>query len=230
VKMLCLALLLVAASMCADAREAGIPEDAVLRAGYLYHHPDLKHRLLGMHAFEEGRIAEAMAEFRRSARWADKVSQAMVAEMLWEGTAGARDPVAAYAWMDLSAERGYRVFVAKREQYWAALDDEQRRSALELGQVLYSEYGDDVARPRLESRLQQGRRLITGSRVGFVGPLKIHYRGGDIGGDVFYQDKYWHPARYFEWQDRVLSAPPTGTVEIGPLADGAGTHEYSAKP
>jgi len=214
--------------------EESSPDSEILTAGFLYHHPDLKHRLLGLEAYEAGKHAEALAEFKRSSKWADKASQAMVAEMLWKGEGTEPDPVTAYVWMDLAAERGYRGFIAKREQYWAALDEAQRARAVETGQAVYAEFGDDVAKERLARRIEQGRRTITGSRTGMVGNLKIMVPGPggwtSIDGSTYYKDQYWRPQEYFDWQDRIWSAPPVGTVEIGPIAGAEGEENGSRTP
>src|SRR5690606_33085954 len=126
------------------------------------------------------------------------------------------------AWMDLAAQRGYPSLVALRERYWSELDAEQRRLALEVGQGIYAEYGDDVAKERIRHRLERERRKITGSRVGFVGALSVYvpFEGGwkRLSGTEYYDDKYWVPAKYFAWQDRIGQLPPSGVVEIGPLS------------
>jgi hypothetical protein len=194
----------------------------ILTAGFLRYHPDIKHRLEGLAKLEDGQPIEALAEFRSAARFGDKVSQAMVAELLWSGAAETVDRAAAYAWMDLAAERGYQVFVAKRERYWTALDAAERKRALQVGQQVYAEYGDDVAKPRLETVLKRGRWAMTGSRVGFKGALEIQVPGPggqwvSISGEEFYDDKLWKPEQYFAWQDRTWGGPPVGTVTVGEI-------------
>ena len=190
--------------------------------GFLGAHPDLRWRKEGMAALEDDRASEAFTYFRRAARYADKPSQAMVAEMLWTGTGVPRDRPQAYAWMDIAAERAYVPFVSKREEYWEALDEAGRERALEVGRPLYEEYRDAVAQERLERKLEKAKRKITGSRVGFVGFLKVVVAGpGGIGiaidGERFYDDKYWEPDLYWAWQDSIWKDPPTGTVTVEPL-------------
>jgi hypothetical protein len=97
-----------------------------------------------------------------------------------------------------------------------------RARVLEVGEPLYEEYGDDVAKPRLEQELRRGQRNITGSRVGFVGALEIRMAGPggqplSISGDQYYADKYWRAERYWEWTDEIWSAPPKGRVDVGEL-------------
>ena len=194
----------------------------VLTEGFLRYHPDIKHRLEGLKQLDEARPGDAYQAFKRAAKYGDKVSQAMVAELLWAGAVGEGDRATAYAWMDLAAERGYEVFVAKREQYWAALDAAERQRALEVGQGVYAEFGDDVAKPRLETILKRGRWQMTGSRVGFKGALDIRIPGPgglpvSISGEEFYDDKLWKAEQYFAWQDRTWGGPPVGTVTVGDI-------------
>lgn len=197
------------------------PKQQVLTESFLSYHPDLKFRLQGMRALEDGDPAAAFKAFRDSARYADKASQAMVAEMLWNGQGVEADRALAYAWMDLAAERGYRQFVTLRERYWRDLDTTQQQRALEIGQTVYAEFGDAVAQERLERKLAQGRRQVTGSRTGFVGSLTIYVPipGGftTVDGSTYYADHYWRPKEYFAWQDQIWKDPPTGQVDVGPL-------------
>jgi len=198
----------------------------VLTADFLRYHPDIKHRLEGLRYLDEGNLALASTEFRKAARYADKVSQAMVAEIIWNSATSNAERSLAYAWMDLAAERGYQVFVAKREQYWAELDEAGRSAALGVGEKVYAEYGDDVAKRRLEDLLKRGRLAITGSRVGFVGPLEIKIPGPgglliSISGEEYYDNKLWRPNQYFDWQDRTWGGLPVGEVQVGELQSAA---------
>lgn len=214
-------LLLAFAAAPALATEDTMPDPQVLTASFLHAHPDLKHRLEGLEAYEEGDYEQAFREFQRSARWSDKISQAMVAEMLWKGQGTRADRAQAYAWMDLAAERGYPSLLGMREQYWAQLDAGERERAITVGKGIYDEYGDDVAMERLERRLERGRRQITGSRVGFVGTLQVLVPSENgwmrLSAEDYYSDRYWKPDQYFDWQDRIGRLPPAGVVEVGPL-------------
>jgi uncharacterized protein len=210
----------IAATGCAS-RPAAPPHAHVLSPGFLNHHPDLKHMLQGLDAFDLGNHELAMREFIAAARYASKPSQAMVAEMLWHGIGTPRDRPAAYAWADLAAERHYETFLLQRERYWAELDDAERAAALAAGESLYELYGDAVAKPLLEAVLTKGRRAVTGSRVGFVGNVTILLPGPNgmisVDGSTYFANRYWRPADYFKWQDELWDHPPTGVVEVGPL-------------
>lgn len=194
----------------------------VNNTGFLGAHPDLRWRREGQATLEQDRPREAFTYFRRAARFADKPSQAMVAEMLWTGNGVAVDRPLAYAWMDIAAERAYVPFVAKREAYWNALSETERARALQVGRPLYEEYRDEVAQERLERELKKAKRRITGSRTGFIGFLEVQIAGSHgapvtVSGERFYDDRYWEPDQYWEWQDAIWKDPGFGTVTVKPL-------------
>lgn len=197
--------------------------DEMVAAGFLEGHPDLRWRREAIIQQDAGRSALAFEQFKRAARYADKPSAAMVAEMYWEGIGVDQDRVMGYVWMDLASERMWRPFLAKREVYWAALGPEERSRAIEIGQAVYAEYGDAVARPRKEAALESARKRITGSRVGFVGSLTIEVPGpaGNIRirGDEFYNPTYWRSDRYWAWQDELWRDARPGIVDVGPVSD-----------
>lgn len=195
----------------------------MMSAGFLSSHPDLRYRLLGVEAYRDSEYERALQYFRRAAYYADKPSQGMVAEMLWNGQGTTRDPALAYAWMDLAAERGYRGFLVQRERYWTQLDEAARARAVEEGQAVYDRYGDASARPRIDRELRLARRKITGSRTGHpVGALRIEVPGPNgstvgIDGNKFYDPVYWDPEQYQAWHDQVWMEPRTGNVDVGEL-------------
>lgn len=193
------------------ADEARPPDPLVdplmLRGEFLRAHPDLNYRMLGMDALQRGRNEEAMRLFQRAARHADKPSQAMVAELLWQGRGVEADRAQAYVWMDMAAERGYPAFIAKREQYWQALDAAQRELAMANGRAVYAAYGDKVAKPRMAAALRRARLSTTGSRTGQqVGNLEISVPGAGLAptlieGSRFYDPTFWEPELYQAWHD-----------------------------
>lgn len=230
-------LLAVLSLACANAAGAPpVPRDApidgaVIAAGYLSHHPDLRHRIEGMRALDDGFPKQAMTAFRRAARYADKPAQAMLAHLYWTGTGTPVDRPRGYAWMDIAAQRGYPGFIGWRERYWAALSPAERREAVTIGRPLMDTYGDASAKPRLERVMRRGLRQQAGSRVGgsaigmtikLVGPTAggstssyvAEALGMTIDGNDYYQRKYWHPRAYWEWQDRQWGVDPSGTVVV----------------
>lgn len=194
-------------------------DPVMLTAGFLSAHPDLRFRLLALEKREQGKHDEAFPLFQRAAFYADKPSQAMVAELLWTGQGVTQDRALAYAWMDLAAERGYEGFLTLREHYWSQLQGDEREQAVALGQEIYARYGDQAAEPRLERILRRERRKTTGSRTGFTGNLRILVPtpAGDIeiDGSKFYDERYWDPAQYRAWHDAIWMKPRVANVSVG---------------
>ncbi|HVI59394.1 MAG TPA: hypothetical protein VM619_11080 [Luteimonas sp.] len=220
-----LALLPLATAVAGNGKKPSVPPDpstdpVMTGAGFLDWHPDLRFRARGMVAYNDHDDAKALHDFQRAAYYADKASQAMVAEMLWNGRGAARDRPLAYAWMDLAAERGYPVFIAVRERYWRELDAGERTCAVEAGRAVYARYGDKVAKPRIAAQLRRGRGQVTGSRTGFVGNLSIIVPGPGgtmlrIDPEVYYAARYWEPRKYQKWQDAMWRDPRIGHVTVG---------------
>jgi hypothetical protein len=207
---------------------AGAPpqiDPAMLTEGFLAAHPDLRWRAEGVRDYAAGRYEVALSELKRAARYADKPAQAMIAGMYWDGVGVPRDRALGYAWMDIAAERMYHDFVVYREIYWNALSADERRDAIARGQAVLAEYGDDAAKPRLEKVLRREGRSVTGSRVGFVGNLKIvpftgplAGTGMTISGERYYAPEYWQPKAYWKLQDEIWKAPPKkARVDVGPI-------------
>ena len=184
--------------------------------GFIAGHPDMYWRAVGQEALADGEARDAFDHFRKAARYADKASQAMVAEMLWTGNGVARDRAAAYAWIDLASERGYTKLLVVREKYWSELTPAERERAVKVGEDVYAEFGDSVAKPRMSAELQRARKRVTGSRLGHVGTLRTaqgsNARGtfpvmdlaslaGVVDGGNLYADKYWVPEQYWKWHD-----------------------------
>ena len=209
-------------------------EDVIASAGFMDSHPDMRFRVLGLRAMQNRKYEDAATHFRRAALYADKQSQAAYAEMLWEGRGIARDRPAAYAWMDLAAERGFGQFLAFREHYWESMDETERARALQVGQDIYARYGDDVAQPRMERVLRRAMYDVTGSRTGMVGSLKIYIPGpaGDVvvDGSHYYDPRFWQPAHYWTWQREIVEGARKGRVDVGDFKnDGAGAAPEPAR-
>lgn len=184
--------------------------------GFLGTHPDLYNYQAGAIAYNKEDYAKALAFFRKAAFYADKPSQAMIAEMLWNGRGIPQDRSAAYAWADLAAERNTPEMVALREAFWGELDEEGRRRALQAGEEIYARYGDDVAQPRVLAALRREKSKRTGSRLGSTtANVKVYAaapRGEamaededsepvNIDGEDFYAAAYWEPSQYFKWRE-----------------------------
>lgn len=189
-------------------------------AVFLNAHPDMKHRKQGWDAYAEGDFALARAQFLKAAWYGDKPSQAMLAEMDWKGLGAAVDRASAYVWADIAAERGYAVFVGVRERYWRALDNAEKARVAQDGPVRLAEYGDGVARGRLERHLRRHLRDIQWSSRTVAPPRTVtvyddHGVPKRIDGSRFYSPTFWDPAQYQAWQDAQWRTPPEGSVEVG---------------
>lgn len=217
----------------ADGRRPQADPD-LLKAGFLVGHPDLRHRMEGMRQLENGRAGEAVRQFMLAARYADKASQAMVAEMLWEGRGQPADRAMGYVWMDLAAERGYPALIVLRERYWAALDEQERSRARRDGLAIQELYHDGVSKPRLAAILRRERGKMTGSRTGYTGnPLRIlsgnSFGEATIDGNRFFDDRYWDPVQYQAWHNEVWNRPLQGTVEVGKVSSEPAAKNDSSK-
>ena len=187
---------------------------------FLNAHPDLKYRYEGWVAYEAGDYGRALEHFREASRYADKASQGMVAEMLWQGRGVPVDRSMAYAWADLAAERGYPAFLRLREQYWRQLSEADRARALREGQALLPEYADAAARPRMARFLVKAEQSRKRSSMSIGRPREIRFPapGGGMASipiHRFLAPKFWDPVQYQAWQDQIWIAPPKGEVDVG---------------
>ncbi|RDZ26443.1 sel1 repeat family protein [Lysobacter silvisoli] len=196
-------------------------------------HPNELHRWHGVWAYDNGRYDEAIVQFRRAARYADKYSQHFLSMMYWYGEGAAPDRVEAYLWADLAAERGDNADLLEiREKIWASLSAEQQLQVAERGEDYATRYGDKAALPRINSHIRHFARSQTGSRVGAqTARLDIGLGRPDIwaggGGSAvstqamkgvqtgeFYGAHRTRPDAY--WKDQgLLLRTLTGQVEVG---------------
>lgn len=82
-------------------------DPTLLGAGFMDNHPDMMYRQWGVNALHRNDVKGAMDNFRLAARYADKPAQGYLGELYWYGVNQPRDPLMAFAWMDVAAERGY---------------------------------------------------------------------------------------------------------------------------
>lgn len=217
-------------------RKTGDPDlDAMLHAmghASTWGHPDEAGEYAGMRAYSQGNYAEALKQFRQGARYADKLSQLAIGLMYLKGQGVHKDPVTAFAWVAISAERKYPQFLATRDRIWATLDADQREQARQKVAELYAEYGDKVAKQRMRNELAYYKTQITGSMLGYDSGI-WHMRtqddacsGNDLNSGILipgcnvdvYADWRMDPDLYFQVKD----AQWRGNVVVGELKD---THE-----
>ncbi|WP_266158625.1 tetratricopeptide repeat protein [Dyella silvatica] len=130
-------------------------------------HPDIEGEFEGIQRYAKGDYAEAMKYFLLGARYADKLSQLCIGLLYLNGEGVRKDPVTAYAWLALAAERNYPSFLVTRDTVWAQLDAEQREQARTMVEKLSLEYGDAVAKPRMVTQLGQNMLQGTESHLGY---------------------------------------------------------------
>lgn len=197
-------------------------------------HPDLYGEYVGMQRYAAGNYKAAMKYFLIGARFADKLSQMSIGLMYLNGEGVQKDPVAAFAWVALAAERKYPKFLATRDAIWAGFNPAQREQAKAMVERLYPEYGDATAKPRLANRMRWARTQATGSYLGEqIGPIasltpaELFHNAAmpDCGantmaglpingcGNLAGVKWYWDPKEYFEERDAEM----TGTVTVGKL-------------
>lgn len=188
--------------------------------GFLDAHPDLRYRKWAVDALHRHEVDTAMDHFRRAAHYADKPSQAYLAEMYWHGVEMPADRALAHAWMVVAAERGYPLFVEMRNRFEAGLSPAQRQRSQQLQGELMAQFGDAVAKPRIAEVLRRALNEQTGSRTrSQVSNMDIVYGSGagsrTLKGSDYYADRYWDPVQYHRWQDATWEKVPVGTVDVG---------------
>ena len=196
-------------------------------------HPDEWSEFTGMQRYADGNFKAAMKYFLIGARYADKLSQLSIGLMYLSGQGVKKDPVAAFAWVAIAAERKYPQFLATRDALWAQLDAAQRKQAKALLETLYPEYGDPTAKRRMALVLRLNRSELTGSYLGFgtdsvtsltpgqftgTGPMpacgaKTIDGAAITGCGNLYASWRWDPKQYFKARDSEWK----GTVSVGKM-------------
>ena len=207
-------------------RELSFTEIDRAEAMARYGHPNEMWRYRALRALKLEQPERALGEFRFAAKYGDKLSQHALSLMHWHGVGTAADRAQAYVWADLAAERGYRDLLLLREKMWMELDARQRAQALLLGEEMYAQYGDAIAKSRMERAMRKALASATGSRVGFEKDRVLfltnsHSKGmpmsaiddSGLSGRAFYDRERWEPQTYWREQDRqwnakVLVMPP----------------------
>ncbi len=215
-------------------------------------HPDVYYRNLGIEAYQDGDKQRALQMLLKSSSYADKLSQAMVAMMYWNGEGTPVDRPRAYAWMDLAADRGYHDLLVQRERYWSQLSEAERKQALDVGRGVYDEYGDKRSLDRLQQKLSAVAARVTGSHAGFQGDGNTLFESGINNGRRMdpnrsfqsimegssgtvvdnsqrYASQVWDAKQYARLKD-IEWTLATGHVEVGDLqvVHPAGTSNASA--
>ena len=209
-----------------------------------WYHPDQFGEFTGMRHYAHHQYKDAMKYFEIGAYYADKLSQLSIGLMYLNGEGVRKDPVTAYAWLTIAAERDYPEFVATRDRVKGELSAEQLEKAAAVHSKLDERYGDAVAKPRMARQLHLGQMQLTGSRTGYdSGVSQVQNKPGGCGpslivggvetpsagcgGASIYAKSRWEPNEYFaardaEWKATVtvgaLEAPPVDKATPAPDA------------
>lgn len=209
-------------------------------------HPDEYGEFTGMQRYAAGNYKAAMKYFLIGARYADKLSQLSIGLMYLNGEGVQKDPVTAFAWIAIAAERKYPQFLATRDAVWAQLDAQQREQAKAKLNELYPEYGDPTAKRRMTLVLRWNRSELTGSYLGFgsdsvtsltpqqfsgTGPMPA-CGAKTIGGAAMTgcgnlnASWRWDPKQYFAARDGEW----TGKVSVGAMTKVDAPHAPARQP
>ena len=208
-----------------------------------WYHPDLFGEFAGVHRYAHHDLKGAMKYFKIGASYADKLSQMSIGLMYFNGEGVAKDPVTAYAWLDIAAERDYPDFVATRERVKATLSPEQLKKALVVRDELAAQYADAVAKPRMAQQLRFGLEQLTGSHLGFdQGVMHASAKGtlckggvvvngvtlpeAGCSGDEIYAKDRWNPEKYFASRDSQWKA----TITVGDINTNGAPPDSTQKP
>jgi hypothetical protein len=205
-------------------------------------HPDEYGEFTGMQRYTAGNYTSAMKYFLIGARYADKLSQLSIGLMYLNGQGVQTDPVKAFAWIAIAAERKYPAFLATRDRVWGQLDPTQREQAKALITDLYATYGDKFAKPLMAHAprlaLMAGTGLGLGyDKSGMVVTNSTNNPPPACGADTIdgapiagcgdlYTDWRWNPKKYFAARDGAW----TGTVTVGKVQQGAAGANGNAPP
>lgn len=205
-------LLLVVAFSSADVSNAQV----VNFNNYAQNAPGTRFLERGNMFFRQGDYDAAVGNFRLAAHWADKLAQFNLGMMYVNGDGVERDPLRGWAWIKLSAERGYPKNVAVAADIWNQFTDEHRNVAKAiLEQELKPRYGDEVAIPRTSNEMKRmlARDTSGGSRVGVNRAVYVTGRDGTfVSGNQFFRDERWDFEKIVQFETRLHKAIGDGNV------------------
>lgn len=178
--------------------------------------------------YRQGDYAAAVGNFRLAAYWGDKLAQFNLGLMHVNGDGVERDPLRGWAWIRLSAERGYPKYAAVAGDIWNQLTDEHRLAARAiLEEELEPEYGDEVAVPRTSNEMKRmlARDTSGGSRVGVNRAVYVTGRDGTfVSGNQFFRDEFWDFEKIVRFETRLQKSLGGGNVilrDFQTVEDGA---------
>lgn len=191
-----------------------MPQDAIERdpdlgVGYSEHVPSAREMQRGRRNYQSGNYMRAFGHYLNAAWWADKFAQYNIGVMYLRGEGVEFDPVRAWAWLELAAERGYPDMVLVADDLYRLLDEEQQREGRRiLEDELLPDYGDATRVEATARRMERERRKATGTRTGSkaaLSALRIIDGGGNTRrGDEFYDPAKWDFERIVRFETRFM--------------------------
>ena len=212
-----IALLLIGLLWLSGSVSAQISRPGLGSKPYNEHTPSYDTMLSAKRAYEAGQFYSALSSYKSAARWADKFAQFNVGVMYLRGEGTEFDPVQAWAWFELAAERDYPDMVEAADSLWPMLDEAQQAQAIDIFEnELMPQYGDDIAIEKTARKMARERRKATGSRLGAAGALTIIDRDGlRREGSEFYAEEKWNFQSLLEYETALVFAIARGRVEVG---------------
>lgn len=190
--------------------------------GYDEHTPSS--RLMGdaQRAYRAGMYFSALSHYKAAARWSDKFAQHNIGIMHLRGEGTEFDPLRGWAWLELSAERGYPQFVEAADSLWALMNESERSRARSiLDNELAPVYADEATLERTAREMRFRLRDATGSRTGSRGMLQMlrvyDASGFPRPGTEFYDPEKWDFQNIVRYETALMHAIHGGTVEVREL-------------
>jgi len=201
--------------------ESDLARDRPGERFYAYdeHTPGQRFMILAQRAYKAGMFEGALTHYKAAARWADKFAQYNVGIMHLRGEGTEYDPLRGWAWLELSAERGYPQFEEAADALWALFNEAERARASDiLERDLEPFFGDATTRERtareMRFRLRSASGTRTGSR-GFMGMLTVIDRTGfPRDGDEFYDPDKWDFNTLVDYETRLMQAVADAVVDV----------------
>lgn len=159
-----------------------------------------------------GDYPTALHQYHSAAHWANKRAQYNIGVHHARGLGTTQDLALAWAWVSLSAERGYPALKARSDFLWELLSGEQRAHAVSiLNDELLPLYGDAVALPRTVARMRRARQNATGTRTGSIGTMRVITRpkapdapDGTRDAAIHFAKTNWDMERLLEYEARAF--------------------------
>lgn len=186
---------------------------AMSSPSWLNEHPDVKHLLIGRKRLFSGDYQSAIWNFDRAGYFGDKLAQAMLAEMYWEGKGTSVDRVRAYALADVAAERMNDPFLLRiRETYWEGLTPAERAAVEQIADEILGRYSDEVTLLKLQQHWRNRKQyfMTKGSGRLIRGMIVYNHENGSVDDDyspsAYYARKFWDVREYKTFKDDFTAA------------------------